>query len=105
MGLMEDLYMQWSILISQIFIGQLTLIPTRYLVENMDWFLEELGDFEDDYLIIDCPGTQTDYKLLSVRKSNEISGQVELYSHATTMKSLADALTQAGYAIFLICLY
>ena len=30
----------------------------RYLVENMEWFLEELGDFDDDYLIIDCPGNQ-----------------------------------------------
>lgn len=28
----------------------------RYLIENMEWFLEELGDYDDDYLIIDCPG-------------------------------------------------
>jgi hypothetical protein len=25
-------------------------------MENMDWLEEELGGFEDDYLIIDCPG-------------------------------------------------
>lgn len=23
----------------------------------MDWFEEELGEYESDYLIIDCPGT------------------------------------------------
>lgn len=28
----------------------------RYLLENMDWLDEELGGFEDEYLIIDCPG-------------------------------------------------
>lgn len=28
----------------------------RYLLENMDWLEEELGDFENDYLVIDCPG-------------------------------------------------
>lgn len=29
----------------------------RYLLQNMDWLEEEVGEFEDDYLIIDCPGT------------------------------------------------
>lgn len=28
----------------------------RYLLQNMDWLDEELGGFEDEYLIIDCPG-------------------------------------------------
>lgn len=28
----------------------------RYLLQNMDWLDEELGGYEDDYLIIDCPG-------------------------------------------------
>eukprot|EP00026_Physarum_polycephalum_P014409 Phypoly_transcript_14922.p1 GENE.Phypoly_transcript_14922~~Phypoly_transcript_14922.p1 ORF type:complete len:225 (+),score=29.44 Phypoly_transcript_14922:273-947(+) len=53
----------------------------EYLIENMEWFLEELGDYDDDYLIIDCPG------------------QIELYSHATTMRALTDALTQAGFKV------
>jgi len=53
----------------------------EYLIENMDWFLDELGDFDDDYLIIDCPG------------------QIELYSHATTMRTLTDSLTQAGFKV------
>jgi hypothetical protein len=29
---------------------------SRYLLQNMDWLEEELGGFEDDYLIFDCPG-------------------------------------------------
>jgi len=35
----------------------------EYLLQNMDWLDEELGEFEDDYLIVDCPG------------------QIELYTH------------------------
>jgi hypothetical protein len=31
----------------------------RYLLQNMDWLEEELGGFEDDYLIFDCPGMPT----------------------------------------------
>lgn len=31
-------------------------LPTRYLLDNMDWLEEELGSYEDDYLIFDCPG-------------------------------------------------
>jgi len=29
----------------------------RHLLENLDVLEEEIGDFEDDYLIIDCPGS------------------------------------------------
>lgn len=25
-------------------------------MQNMDWLEEELGGYEDDYLVIDCPG-------------------------------------------------
>ena len=28
----------------------------RYLLQNMDWLEEELGGYDDDYLIFDCPG-------------------------------------------------
>ena len=31
-------------------------VVTRYLLEHIDWLEEELGGFDDDYLIIDCPG-------------------------------------------------
>ena len=29
----------------------------RYLVNHLDWLEDELGDYADDYLIVDCPGT------------------------------------------------
>eukprot|EP01132_Coremiostelium_polycephalum_P001404 gene1404-1773_t len=59
----------------------------EYLVENMDWLTDELGDYEDDYIIIDCPG------------------QIELYSHIPVMRVLVDTLQQLGYrvcAVFLV---
>lgn len=28
----------------------------EYLLQNMDWLLDQLGDFNEDYLIFDCPG-------------------------------------------------
>jgi len=28
----------------------------RYLVQNLDWLEEQLGDFDDDYTLFDCPG-------------------------------------------------
>lgn len=31
----------------------------EFLLNNMDWLEEELDNFDDDYLIIDCPGKQT----------------------------------------------
>ena len=53
----------------------------RYLIENIDWFEEELQDFEDDYLIIDCPG------------------QIELYTHFPIMKSIVDILNRLNYRV------
>lgn len=29
----------------------------RYLVKNLDWLEEVLGEGEDDYFLFDCPGT------------------------------------------------
>lgn len=39
----------------------------EYLLENLDWLEDHMGSFEDDYLIIDCPG------------------QIELYTHTPLM--------------------
>ncbi|BFZ57609.1 ATP binding protein [Savitreella phatthalungensis] len=43
----------------------------EFLMDNLDWFEEELGDFDDDYLIIDMPG------------------QIELYTHIPVLPKLA----------------
>lgn len=46
----------------------------RYLLNNLDWLEEELGQYEDEYLIIDCPG------------------QIELYTHIPLLPQLANFL-------------
>eukprot|EP01098_Paradermamoeba_levis_P006898 TRINITY_DN285_c0_g1_i1.p1 TRINITY_DN285_c0_g1~~TRINITY_DN285_c0_g1_i1.p1 ORF type:complete len:291 (-),score=74.53 TRINITY_DN285_c0_g1_i1:231-1103(-) len=53
----------------------------EYLLENVDWLKDELGDFDDDYLIIDCPG------------------QIELYLHLPVMKEIAQVLQDIGYSV------
>lgn len=50
----------------------------RYLLQNLDWLHEAVGDFEDDYLLIDCPG------------------QIELYTHIPIMPRLISTLVQAN---------
>lgn len=47
----------------------------RYLLNNLDWLEDELGAYEDDYLIIDCPG------------------QIELYTHVPLLPRLATFLS------------
>ncbi|RKO91944.1 GPN-loop GTPase, partial [Blyttiomyces helicus] len=53
----------------------------EFLVNNMDWFEEELENYEDDYLIIDCPG------------------QIELYTHFPIMKRIVEALQRLNYNV------
>ena len=50
----------------------------RYLLENMDWLEEELGGYDDDYLIFDCPG------------------QIELYTHHPFLPTLVHNLQRMG---------
>lgn len=50
----------------------------RYLEQNMDWLEEELGGYDDDYLIIDCPG------------------QIELYTHHPFLPKLVRELSRLG---------
>ncbi|EIW61728.1 uncharacterized protein TRAVEDRAFT_163219 [Trametes versicolor FP-101664 SS1] len=50
----------------------------EYLLQNMDWLDEELGGFEDEYLIIDCPG------------------QIELYTHHPFLPTLVRHLQRLG---------
>ncbi|KAH7916175.1 GPN-loop GTPase [Hygrophoropsis aurantiaca] len=50
----------------------------EYLLQNMDWLEEELGGFDDDYLIIDCPG------------------QIELYTHHPFLPTLVRNLSRMG---------
>jgi len=55
----------------------------EYLIENIDWLMEELQEFaEDSFILFDCPG------------------QIELYSHLDVMTRLTKEIQKAG---FLIC--
>ncbi|KAF9452484.1 hypothetical protein P691DRAFT_697150 [Macrolepiota fuliginosa MF-IS2] len=59
----------------------------EYLLDNMDWLEEELGSYDDDYLIIDCPG------------------QIELYTHHPFLPTLVRNLQRLGIrtcAVYLI---
>lgn len=52
----------------------------EYLIENIDEFLKDIGDFaEDSFFLFDCPG------------------QIELYSHLDVMTRLTKAIQNAGY--------
>ncbi|AAS54374.1 AGL117Cp [Eremothecium gossypii ATCC 10895] len=42
----------------------------EYLLENLDWLDEEIGDYNDEYLIFDCPG------------------QIELYTHIPVLPTI-----------------
>jgi GTPase SAR1 family protein len=53
----------------------------EYLIQNIDWLEDELQDYEDDYLIIDCPG------------------QIELYTHFNIIKDLTSTLQSLNYRI------
>ncbi|CAG8579676.1 15486_t:CDS:2 [Acaulospora morrowiae] len=53
----------------------------EFLLNDMDWLEEELGEYEDDYLIIDCPG------------------QIELYTHFPIMRRICDCLQRLNFRI------
>ena len=50
----------------------------------MDWFEDQLGDFDDDSLLIDCPG------------------QIELYTHSAIMKQIVSFLQRYVTALVMI---
>ncbi|AMD21120.1 HEL161Wp [Eremothecium sinecaudum] len=46
----------------------------EYLLNNLDWLEEEIGDYNDEYLIFDCPG------------------QIELYTHIPVLPKIVHFL-------------
>ncbi len=40
----------------------------EYLLDNLDWLSDQVGDFPHDYLLIDCPGTKK-YALLMIHSN------------------------------------
>ena len=54
---------------------------SRYLVENIDWLEDQITNYNDDYLIIDCPG------------------QIELYTHFPVVKAIVSLLQRHDYNV------
>lgn len=48
----------------------------EFLLNNLDWLDQEIGDYDDDFLIFDCPG------------------QIELYSHFPVVPKLVKHIQQ-----------
>lgn len=48
----------------------------EYLLNNLDWLEDQIGDYADDYLIFDCPG------------------QIELYTHVPVLPTIVKHLTR-----------
>lgn len=53
----------------------------EYLAKNMEWLQEQMGDFDDEYILFDCPG------------------QIELYTHMSVMKTFTESLLQLDFRI------
>lgn len=53
----------------------------EYLLDNRDWLVEKLGDFEDDYLLFDFPG------------------QIELFTHFDIVARLLRLLDDLGFRL------
>ena len=81
------------------------MIFLRYLLENMDWLDEELGGYEDDYLIFDCPGKSRLTASAVLGDQLKGIGQIELYTHHPFLPTLARHLQRLGIrtsAVYLI---
>lgn len=50
-------------------------LQIRYLLDNLDWLSDQLAEYNDDYLIIDCPG------------------QIELYTHTSLLSKFLNVLS------------
>lgn len=51
----------------------------EYVIDNRDWLLEKLGDYEDEYLLFDIPG------------------QIELFTHFDLIARLIRLLNELGF--------
>lgn len=52
---------------------------TRFLLENIDWLTCDLGEYQDEFIIVDCPG------------------QIELYTHSSIMPQIIKQFQNADY--------
>lgn len=62
----------------------------------MDWLEEELGGYDDDYLIFDCPGTPCLPASIQSSDRHIRTGQIELYTHHPFLPTLVQHLSRMG---------
>lgn len=55
------------------------------------------GFGEDDYVVFDCPGQASDWSQPPVPHVSAARTQIELYSHSTVFRTLADRTRQWGW--------
>jgi len=73
-------------------------------MQNMDWLEEELGGYDDDYLIIDCPG-ECCRSVGPAPLKRQTLGQIELYTHHPFLPVLVKHLARLGLrtcAVYLV---
>ena len=57
------------------------IFALEYMLDNPEWLEEDLGDFSDEFLIIDCPG------------------QIEIYSHFDIMPRVIQTFLRKDYRV------
>jgi len=57
------------------------IFSMEFLMQNMDWLEEALGEDDEDYILFDCPG------------------QIELYTHMNVMRRFVDQLQQWNFRV------
>lgn len=60
------------------------LYAMEYLCLNLEWLEDQISNYGDDYLLIDCPG------------------QIELYCHLPYMRDILDTFTKWGYHLCVV---
>lgn len=40
------------------------IFAMEYFIKNLDWLETQLGDFDDDYILFDCPGKRERQNLM-----------------------------------------
>lgn len=61
------------------------LYALEELEQNMDWLEKGLGELGEDYVLFDCPG------------------QVELYTHHSSLRNIFFKLQKMGYRVCILC--
>lgn len=65
----------------------------------MDWLEEELGGYDDDYLVFDCPGEHVVCRRQGNKPMASFEGQIELYTHHPFLPTLVQHLTRLNIRV------